>query len=56
MRVINIKLTTVILLLSLIPFSGLFSQTLTPTKIMKPIHFDVSKKLRDVEPIPPGVH
>ncbi len=25
-----------------------------PTKVKQPIHFDVSKELRDVKPIPPG--
>ncbi len=54
MRIFKLKLTTVLLLL-LFPVAGLFSQTLHPSKIMKPIHFDVSKKLRDVKPIPPGV-
>jgi len=31
-----------------------FSQTLRPKKIVKPAHFDISKKLSEVEPIPPG--
>ena len=43
-------------LLVLLPASLLFAQTskFTPTKIVKPVHFDVSENLRDVEPIPPG--
>ncbi len=48
-----VVLTTIILLL--LPVYGLFSQAIHPSKIMKPIHFDVSKNLRDVKPIPPGV-
>lgn len=47
-------LTAILLFVSL-PMSGLFAQTLHPTKIIKPVHFDVSKNLRDVKPIPPGV-
>ena len=34
---------------------NLFSQTIHPKKITKPVHFDVSRKLSEVEPIPPGV-
>lgn len=34
---------------------NLFSQTLHPKKITKPVHFDISQKLSEVEPIPPGV-
>ena len=43
-------------LLVLFPASLLNAQSskLKPTKIVTPAHFDVSKNLRDVEPIPPG--
>lgn len=43
-------------LLILFPASLLNAQSskISPTKIIKPVHFDVSKNLRDVEPIPPG--
>ena len=43
-------------LLIVFPFSMLRSQgqPIRPTKILKPIHFDISKNLRDVTPIPPG--
>lgn len=32
-----------------------FSQTLHPRKVAKAVHFDVSKKLSEVEPIAPGI-
>lgn len=43
--------------LLILPFGQLNAQaqTMTPDKIITPAHFDVSKNLRDVEPIPPGV-
>ena len=43
-------------MLVLFPASVLQAQVsmISPTKIVKPVHFDVSKNLRDVEPIPPG--
>jgi len=49
----------IILLLSFlvsVPFSMLNAQsnTLHPDKVITPVHFDISKNLRDVEPIPPG--
>ena len=31
--------------------SSLFAQSIRPSKIMKPVHFDISKPLRDVQPI-----
>ena len=34
--------------------SVIFSQSIKPEKISKAIHFDKSKALRDVEPIPIG--
>jgi len=34
--------------------SGALSQVMSPTKVMTPIHYDVSRPLRDVEPLPPG--
>ncbi len=44
-----------LMLLIILPFSTLISQTMHPAKIIKPTHFDISKPLRDVEPIQPGV-
>jgi len=44
-----------LMLLLVFPFSILVSQTLHPSKIIKPAHFDISRPLRDVEPIPPGI-
>ena len=43
-------------MLIILPASMLWSQNepIHPTKVLKPIHFDVSKNLRDVTPIPPG--
>lgn len=40
----------------ILPFQYLSAQvqTFQPEKIIKPVHFDVSKKLRDIEPVPPG--
>jgi len=32
-----------------------FSQSVKPEKILKPVGFDISKKLSDVKPIPPGL-
>ncbi len=34
--------------------SAAFAQAMKPTKVVTPIHFDVSRNLRDVEPVPPG--
>ena len=44
-----------LMILVILPFSTVFSQSLHPTKIIKPAHFDISKALRDVEPIIPGI-
>ncbi|HOW24391.1 MAG TPA: PKD domain-containing protein [Bacteroidales bacterium] len=37
-----------------ISMAGAFAQVMAPTQLMTPIHYDVSRPLRDVEPIPPG--
>jgi len=53
----NYFLTVVLSLLVFIPFGMLQAQaqqSMSPTKIITPTHFDVSQNLRDVEPIPPG--
>ncbi|NOY49699.1 MAG: PKD domain-containing protein [Chlorobi bacterium] len=34
---------------------NLLSQTIYPKKIIRPLHFDLSEKLSEVEPIPPGI-
>ena len=44
-----------LIILVILPFSTVMSQSLHPAKIIKAAHFDVSKALRDVEPIIPGV-
>jgi hypothetical protein len=44
-----------LIILVILPFSTLFSQSLHPAKVIKPSHFDISKPLRDVTPITPGV-
>ncbi|MCF6170359.1 MAG: PKD domain-containing protein [Bacteroidales bacterium] len=44
-----------LLFLAFLPYTALNAQTLYPTKIIKPAHFDISKPLRDVKPIAPGV-
>ncbi|PLX10894.1 MAG: hypothetical protein C0598_09435 [Marinilabiliales bacterium] len=50
------KLFTLLVVLGIAVLNqNLFSQTLSPKKISKPVHFDVSQKLSEVEPIPPGV-
>jgi len=41
-------------ILVLLPMASLKSQTQNPDKIATPVHFDVSKNLRDVEPVIPG--
>lgn len=46
----------VLAMLFISPFSVINaqSQPQSPDKIIKPTHFDISKNLRDVKPIPPG--
>lgn len=41
-------------MLLVLPMASLKSQTLNPEKISTPVHFDVSKNLRDVKPVIPG--
>ena len=41
-------------LLVLLAMASLKSQTLNPERISTPVHFDVSKNLRDVKPVIPG--
>jgi len=49
------KLYSSALCLVLLLWSGsLFSQTVTPEKVITPIGFDISQKLIDITPIPPG--
>jgi PKD repeat protein len=48
-------LSLMLLIVFIMPHTALMSQTLHPSKIIKPAHFDISKPLRDVKPIPPGV-
>ena len=49
------KKTIIFLGLFLFVFTGLtLAQSLKPKKILKPIHFDISRPLSEVEPIPPG--
>jgi PKD repeat protein len=33
---------------------GVYAQSVSPTKVIKPVGFDISEKLSDVTPIPPG--
>ena len=50
------KLSVLLLLFFVVVIaSNSFSQTISPKKVVKPAHFDVSKKLSDVEVIPPGI-
>ncbi len=52
----NYALLVALCLMVIMPFSMLNAQTqtLSPDKIVTPTHFDVSKNLRDVEPVIPG--
>lgn len=52
----NYALLVALCLMVVMPFSMLNAQTQTqtPDKIVTPTHFDVSKNLRDIEPVIPG--
>jgi len=53
----NYVLLFVLSLLLVIPFGNADAQkeSIAPEKVITPVHSDVSKALRDIEPVPPGI-
>jgi PKD repeat protein len=48
------KLSILLFLLIAVSLSSFSQETKHPRKVIKPAHFDISKKLSEIEPIPPG--
>lgn len=54
MKKLNILLIFTMMMM-IIPLSEIFGQVQKPTKVIKPYYADISRALRDVEPVPPGL-